>query len=231
VYETTGNRLLDALPGADRRRLQAVGEVSSLRFGEALLSAQEPMLHVYFPVEGIVSLIMTIDGSSALEVGLVGNEGMVGVHVALGQEHAPLSAEVRGEGRALRVRGPDFLRELRRGSALRRRLERYAAVRLVQFAQAAGCTRYHVVEARLARWLSMMRDRSGSGALRVTQEHLASALGVRRVGVTKAAGSLRARGLIHYSRGGLTVFDRRGLREAACGCYRADLNAYRRILG
>jgi len=187
--------------------------------------------HVYFPTGCFISLIMPIDASAALEVGMVGAEGMFGLPLALGVDVSPVRAVVQGAGSALRMDAAIFRRELARSEALQRQIDRYVFVQLSQLAQTAACTRFHVVEARLARWLLMTQDRAISGKFHVTQEFLAYMLGVRRVGVTKAASSLQARRLIRYSRGNITVLDRRGLKAAACGCYRADLESYDRMLG
>ena len=174
---------------------------------------------------------MPVDDSATLEVGLIGNEGMFGIPLVLGVDVSPMRAVVLGAGSALRMDAALFRRELARSDALLRAIDRYVVVQLSQLAQAAACTRFHVVEERLARWLLMTQDRAHANTFHVTQELLASMLGVRRVGVTKAASSLQKRSLIHYSRGDITVLDRRGLRAASCGCYDADQESYDRILG
>ena len=156
---------------------------------------------------------------------------MFGIPLVLGVDVSPVRAVVQGAGPALRMDAVTFGRELKRSPALQREIDRYVFVHLSQLAQTAACTRFHVVEARLARWLLMTQDRAHASTFHVTQEFLAFMLGVRRVGVTKAAMSLQKRNLIHYSRGNIAVLDRRGLKAASCGCYKADREAYDRILG
>jgi CRP-like cAMP-binding protein len=173
---------------------------------------------------------MPVDNSCSLEVGLVGDEGMFGIPLALGVDVSPVRAVVQGAGSALRMGGAAFCAELGHSPSLQREIDRYVFVQLSQLAQTAACTRYHVVEARLARWLLMTQDRAHANAFHVTQEFLALMLGVRRVGVTKAAGALQKRNLIRYSRGDIKVLDRRGLKAASCGCYEADRKSYSRIL-
>lgn len=227
----TVNHLLEALADGDLRRMLAACEKVDLAFADVLYTPRERLRHVYFPTGGFISLIMPMDKASSLEVGLVGNEGMFGIPLALGVDMSPVRAVVQGAGAALRMDAGAFCRELARSPALKRKIDRYAFVQLSQLAQSAACTRFHVVEARLARWLLMTQDRAHTDSFHITQEFLALMLGVRRVGVTKAAGSLQKRSLIHYSRGNITVLDRRGLKAAACGCYKADRDAYDRILG
>ena len=224
------NRLLQALPESEQRRMLAGFGSVELVFADLLYSPMEPLSHVYFPLKGFISLIMPVDASSSLEVGLIGNEGMFGVPLALGVNVSPMRAVVQGAGSALRMEAASFTRELERHQELRREINRYAFVQLTQLAQTAACTRFHVVEARLARWLLMTQDRAHAYGFHITQEFLALMLGVRRVGVTKAAGSLQKRNLIRYSRGNITVLDRRGLKSASCGCYKADRESYDRIL-
>ena len=224
------NRLLEALPGSDLRRVVAQCETVELAFADLLYAPRERLKHVYFPSTSFISLIMPVDDTAFLEVGLVGNEGMFGIPLALGVDVSPMRAVVQGAGSALRMDAVPFCRELRRNAALQREVDRYVFVHMSQLAQTAACTRYHVVEARLARWLLMTQDRAHSNTFHITQEYLAFMLGVRRVGVTKAAGSLQKRSLIHYSRGNITVLDRRGLKAASCGCYSADRDSYDQIL-
>lgn len=223
------NRLLQALPSSDLRRVLPEFETVELAFGDVLYTPGERLGHVYFPTTSFISLIMSVD-QSALEVGLIGNEGMFGVPLVLGVDVSPVRAVVQGAGSALRMDAARFCLELGRSQALKHEIDRYVFVHLSQLAQNATCTRFHVVEERLARWLLMTQDRAHADNFHITQEYLAFMLGVRRVGVTKAASSLQKRSLIHYSRGNITVLDRRGLKAASCGCYKADLESYDRIL-
>ena len=225
------NRLLEALPSNDLRRLLAGCETVDLAFADVLYTPPERLSHVYFPTTSFISRIMPIDDSSSLEVGLVGNEGMFGIPLVLGVDVSSVRAVVQGAGSALRMDAPTFCRELGRSKELQREIDRYVFVQLGQGAQMAACTRFHVVEARLARSLLMTQDRAHADNFHITQEYLAMMLGVRRVGVTKAASSLQKRNLIHYSRGDITILDRRGLKAASCGCYKADRESYDRILG
>lgn len=225
------NRLLEVLPEREQRRFVSGCETIELAFADVLYAPHERLGHVYFPIRSFISLVMPVDDSASLEVGLIGNEGMFGIPLALGVDVSPVRAVVQGAGSALRMDAVQFCRELRRSQTLQRQIDRYVFVRLTQLAQTAACTRFHVVEARLARWLLMTQDRAHADVFHVTQEFLALMLGVRRVGVTKAAGALQRRRLIHYSRGDITVLDRRGLKAASCRCYTADRESYDRMLG
>ena len=206
-------------------------ETVDLAFGEVLHVSGESIRHVYFPRECCISLIMPMHGGASLEVGLIGNEGMFGVPLALDADRSLRSGVVQGAGIALRMGAAPFRQELAHSKALHRQINRYVFVHLIQVARTVGCTRFHVIEARLARWLLMTQDRSHTSSFRITQEFLAAMLGVRRVGVTRAAGLLQKSGFIRYSRGNITVLDRRGLKGASCPCYDADREEYARIFG
>ena len=214
------NRLLAALPRVEYRRLLASLEPIALTFGEILYEPGDAIRHLYFPNDSLVSLITLADRQLALGVGMVGREGMVGVAFALGIALSPVRALVHGGGTAMRMKAAPFRRELRQSLSLQRGVLLYTHELLVQVAQTAACNRFHLVEARLARWLLMTRDRVGSDHFRLTQEFIGHMLGVRRVGVTNAAHALKQRKLIDYSRGHIEIVDGPGLEAAACACYR-----------
>lgn len=223
---TVENHLIELLPRTDRQRLIAACEPFRLVLGDVLCERGEATHHVYFPTDGFISLVTTIDNHPGLEVGMVGREGMLGAQLALGVVSTPLRALVQGEGLAWRIGARAFRREVAHSPALQRCLNRYLYVLMAQLAASAACLRFHLIGPRLARWLLMSQDRAHSDSFRVTHEFLAYMLGVRRVGVTMAAGALQRSGLIRYHRGQMTVLDRTGLEAAACDCYAADQTAY-----
>ena len=225
-----GNYLVDLLPRKDRLRLLAACESVDLTLAEMLCEPGKPTKYVYFPTEGFISLIAVVKGSPGVEVGMVGREGMLGVQLALGVATSPLHALVQGAGKALRIGTKAFKADLAASPALQNELNRYLYVLMSQLAESTACVRFHQIGPRLARWLLMSQDRSQASSFDVTQEFLAYMLGVRRVGITTAAGTLQRDGLISYSRGKLTVLNRKGLEHAACGCYAADQKAYADLL-
>jgi CRP-like cAMP-binding protein len=225
------NRLLASLPRRESTRLLAACDAVELQFGAVLFEPDARIRDVYFPTGSFVSLLIPVDGKTHLEVGMVGNEGMVGVPLVLGVDRSELRALVLGAGPAWQMSARTFARELGASESLRSALHRYLQVRMAQFAQAAACTRFHLIEGRLARWLLMTQDRAHDSQFHVTHEVLAHMLGVRRVGVTRAANALQKRKLIRYHRGEVTILNRAGMEDASCGCYRADLRIYENLLG
>ena len=225
------NRFLAGLGVATTRRMRALCETVPLAFGQILGQADGRIRHVYFPERGFISVLATASTDQALEVGLIGTEGVLGATLALGVPTAPLQALVQGDGSALRMSAARFRTELDASPTLRQRTNRYCYVLLRQTGQAAACVHYHAVPARLARWLLMTLDRTSGDDLQLTQEFLSRMLGVRRVGITQAAGHLQQAGLISYHRGAITVRDRRGLLAVACSCYEADRRSYALLLG
>ncbi len=194
-------------------------EPVELIFGEILYEPGKPIRQIYFPSESLISLLTIVEGHLALEVGIVGRDGMLGISLGLGKPNSPVQALVQGAGKALRMSAGLFSKELVRSAPLRRELQHYTYALMAQISQTAACNRFHVVEARLARWLLMTRDRVRSGAFHLTHEFLGHMLGVRRVGVTEAASALQRRKLIEYTRGHIQILDDKGLEAASCSCY------------
>jgi CRP-like cAMP-binding protein len=227
---TTENQLIQLLPSQARRRLLGIAEQVPLVRSAVLGGAGQPTQHVYFPIDGFISLVTTMAGKPVLEVGMVGREGVCGAHVALAVLTQPLHALVQGAGIAWRIPISAFLKELARCAALRLILGRYLYVLMSQLAGAAACTRFHQIDARLSRWLLLMQDRAHADTFVVTQEFMSFMLGVRRVGISGAAAALQSQGLIEYSRGRLIVLDRKGLEAASCSCYADDRRTYARFM-
>ncbi len=224
------NLLIARLPRQQRSDLLELCEPIDLVLESVLCEPGDRTRYVYFPTQSFVSLVSIVDRKSLLEVGMVGREGMLGMQLALGVAAAPLRALVQGPGAAWRINAAKFTRELDKSAPLRRILNLYAYVLMAQFAGSAACVRFHLIEPRLARWLLMTQDRAQADRFHVTHEFLSYMLGVRRVGVTAAAGELQRRGLIVYHRGDLEVLDRAGLEKAACSCYSTDAAVYREQL-
>lgn len=220
------NRLLTSMSAAKRAHFIARCEHVELSFAQVLCERDEPLRHVYFPLDSFVSLVTTLNGGARLEVGIVGDEGMMGTSLILGVNVSPQHVLVQGAGTALRMTAATFRRQYNQNVSLQRALNRYVFVVMSQLAQTAACTNFHVIEARLARWLLMTRDRAHANEFRLTQEFLAYMLGVQRVAVTQAAGSLHERGLITYSRGSIAILDGSRLEKASCRCYGNAIDMY-----
>ena len=212
------NELLRDVLSRDRARLARHLQPVALKFGDVLYEAKA-IEHVYFPVDCLVSLLAPLKGHLAVECAVVGSEGMVGVALALGVGTSSVQAIVQGSGTALRMSASSFQRELPRNAALQAGIYQYIHLLMGQLTQTAACNAFHPIEARCARWLLMTRDRTQSDEVELTHEFLARMLGVRRVGVTVAAGNLQRQGLIAYSRGHIAILDPGRLAKSACECY------------
>jgi CRP-like cAMP-binding protein len=220
------NRVLAALPRKDYQKLLPSLETVALGFGDILYQAHGKIRYMYFPNDSFVSMLTSVDVGHAVEVGLIGSEGMIGVPMALGVAVSPFRAVVQGGGTALRMTTEDFRRNFRQSAALKREVFLFTHLLMIQIAQTAACNRFHVVAQRMARWMLMTRDRVNSNEFRITQEFLALMLGVRRVGVSLAMVSLRERKLIDYRKGTITILDHGGLVASACGCYKTVKDIY-----
>jgi CRP-like cAMP-binding protein len=213
------NRILGGLPLQDRARLLLSLQPVTLELGDVVCEAGARMEHVYFPTTSVMSLLYTMEDGATAEMGLAGNDGMLGLALFLGGETTPARTAVVVGGGALRMRARTLREEFAAGGALQARLLRYTQAFMTQVAQTAVCNRLHAVEQRLCRWLLMCSDRVHSDQLQMTQELISNMLGGRRETVTVAAGRLQDAGLIRYARGHIDVLDRRGLEAAVCECY------------
>ena len=223
------NRLLATLPKKEYELLLPKLKTVDLVLGEELYDPGDVIKYVYFPNDSIISLISKLSETSWLEVGMVGNEGMAGLPVFMGVNSSSMRALVQGSGTAMRMSSAAMRMEATRIGGLHRILHRYSHSLLTQVSQSSACNRFHLVDARLARWLLMTHDRLGAEEFPLTQEFLSHMLGVRREGVSKAAGALQAAKLIRYSRGVITLLNRRGLEAKSCGCYaiiKAETDTY-----
>jgi CRP-like cAMP-binding protein len=213
------NYLLRALPEAEWARIEPQLELVPMPLGHVLYESGSQLRHVYFPTTSIVSLLYVMEDGSSAEIAVVGYEGMVGVALFMGGETTPSRAVVQSAGHAYRMKGAVLKEEFTRAASFQHLLLRYTQSLLTQMAQTAVCNRHHSVDQQLCRWLLLSLDRLPSNRLTMTHELIANMLGVRREGVTEAAGKLQAAGLIRYSRGRITVLDRPGLEARSCECY------------
>ena len=219
-HSVSENRVLSSLPSEDYQRLAPHLEQVDMPLGKVLAKAGDRIEYVYFPQNSMISLVSELSDGSAVEVGIIGFEGMLGLSIVLGVDTASHEAMVQINDGALRVRSATLVKEFKRGGALQSILLRYTQSLMLQMSQVAACNRLHTVEERLARWLLMSDDRCVSEDLPLTQEFLALMLGVRRAGVTTSALALHGEGYIRYRRGHITVTDRKGLEAYACECYK-----------
>jgi CRP-like cAMP-binding protein len=215
----SGNRILDALTANQFQLLKQKLSPFELNFGESIYKPGEQIKFVYFPESGIVSFLSEMEKRSLLEVGLVGNEGLVGLPAFLGVTDSPNCAMVRAPGRAWKMKAADLLKESRENASFQRLLNRYTHLLLTQLSLVGACNRFHPIIKRLTCWLLTTNDRLGTESFHVTQQFISNMLGVRREAVTVAAGTLQERRFISYSRGNLIILDRTGLEDFACECY------------
>jgi CRP-like cAMP-binding protein len=224
------NRLLAALPAEVYERLAPDLERVSLELGRVLHESGEQLRHIYFPTDGMVSLLFELDDGASTKIAVVGNEGLVGVAMLMGGKTTPNRAVVQSAGFAFRIRADILVREFENGGALQDLLLRYTQALITQVAQTAVCNRHHDVVQQLCRWLLLSLDRLPSNELTMTQELIANNLGVRREGVTEAAGKLQAAGMINYRRGKIIVLDRPKLEARVCECYAVVEKEFERLL-
>ena len=224
------NHLFRALPKDARERVFPALELVQMPLGHVLYESGDTLRHVYFPINSIVSLLYVMANGASAEIAIVGNEGIVGIALFMGGETTPNRAIVQSAGAAYRLRGDYLKQEFARSGPLQHLLLRYTQALLTQMSQTAVCNRHHSVDQQLCRWLLLSLDRLSSNILLMTQELIANMLGVRREGVTEAAGKLQARGLIQYRRGQITVLDRPGLEHASCECYAVVKKEFDRLL-
>ena len=224
------NHLLAALPATESKRLLPLLELVPMPLGDVIYESGSQLRHVYFPTTSIVSLLYVMEDGASAEIAVVGNEGIIGVALFMGGETTPSRAVVQSAGYAYRLKGQLLKQEFNRSGALQHLLLRYTQALITQMAQTAVCNRHHSVDQQLCRWLLLSLDRLPSNELTMTQELIANMLGVRREGVTEAAGKLQNAGLIHYSRGRITVLDRPGLEANACECYQVVKKEFDRLL-
>jgi CRP-like cAMP-binding protein len=225
-----GNRLLAALPEESYQALLPAVEPVLLPLGMALYESGGVQGYVYFPTSSIVSLLYVLEDGSSAEIAVTGSEGLVGIALFMGGETTPSRAVVQSAGRGYRIKAAVLKRKFERGGALQYLLLRFTQALITQMTQTAVCNRHHAVDQQLCRWLLLSLDRLPANELVMTQELIANMLGVRREGVTEAAGKLQAAGLIEYSRGKISVLDRRRLEERVCECYAVVKKEYDRLL-
>jgi CRP-like cAMP-binding protein len=224
------NHLLDALPASDYERVASHLELIPMNLGDVLYESGAKLRYVYFPTTCIISLLYVMEDGASAEIAIVGNEGILGISLFMGGNTTPSRAVVQSAGHAFRLRADLLSNEFERYGPTMHLLLRYTQALITQMAQTAVCNRHHSVDQQLCRWLLLSLDRLASNELSMTQELIANMLGVRREGVTEAAGNLQEAGLIHYTRGRITVIDRPALEARCCECYEVVKAEFDRLL-
>jgi len=230
VHSTTQNHILAAFPTAEYERLAPHLELVPMPLGQVLSESGAQLNHVYFPTTAIISMIYVLEDGASAEIAVVGNEGILGISIFMGGETTPSRAVVRSAGFGYRLKADLLRQEFNRAGPVLRLLLRYTQALITQMTQTAVCNRHHSVEQQLCRALLLTLDRLSSNSVTMTQELIANMLGVRREGVTEAAGNLQRAGLISYRRGHIEVLDRPGLEKAVCECYSVVKREFDRLL-
>jgi CRP-like cAMP-binding protein len=230
LHSPKQNHLLDALPEEDYLRIVPMLELVEMPLGQALYESGGHLKHVYFPTTSIISLLYVLESGASAEIAVVGNEGVLGISLFMGGETTPSRAVVQSAGYGYRLSAKHLKEEFNRAGNMMRLLLRYTQALITQMAQTAVCNRHHTLEQQLCRWLLLSIDRLAKDELNMTQELIANMLGVRREGVTEAAGKLQREGLIEYARGHIKVLDRPGLEKRVCECYQVVKTEFDRLL-
>jgi CRP-like cAMP-binding protein len=230
IHRPFQNHLLATLPPAEFKRIESDLELVQLRLGEVLYESGCQLHHVYFPTTAIVSILYVLADGASAEIAIVGNEGILGISLFMGGNTTPSRAVVQSAGWGYRLKAHLIMNEFKRGGPLMHLLLRYTQALITQMTQTAVCNRHHSIEQQLCRWLLLSLDRLSSDSLTMTQDLIANMLGVRREGVTEAAGKLQRAGYIRYSRGHITVLDRPGLEVRVCECYAVVNREFIRLL-
>jgi CRP-like cAMP-binding protein len=224
------NALISLLPDKHQESLLSNAELVDLKLSQVVCTVDQPITHIYFPINCFISITQNIDHFSPIEIGMVGEEGLLGAEIAIGAESNKFSALVQGAGNAWKIGAQFFLSEMNRSSELKSILHAYLGIRISQLGLSAGCEHFHEIGPRLAKWLLMSQDRAKSPTFLMTHEFMSLMLGVRRVGVTTTAADFRRRGLIQYHRGEIKILNRAALKAEACSCYQRDRKTYSSII-
>lgn len=224
------NKLIDLLPKKTKDAILLKAEIVELKLSEIICLVDNPIEHIYFPINGFISLTQIIDQHPSIEVGMIGREGMLGAEVTLGMNLNPFGALVQGNGNAFKIATNDFLVEVSKSPELKHVINNYLVVRVNQLGLSVGCEHFHSIASRLAKWLLMSQDRAQSDRFMMTHEFISLMLGVRRVGVTTTAADFKRRGIIEYHRGEMKVIDRVALKAEACSCYQKNRMIYSNLI-
>lgn len=225
------NALISLLPDKYQESLLSNAERVDLKLSQVICTADQPITHIYFPINCFISITQSIDHYSPIEIGMIGDEGLLGAEIAIGAESNKFSALMQGAGSAWKIDAESFLSEMNRSAELKAIVNAFLRIRISQLGLSVGCEHFHEIGPRLAKWLLMSQDRAKSPSFLMTHEFMSLLLGVRRVGITTTAADFRRRGLIQYHRGEIKILNREALKAEACSCYQRDRKTYSTIIG